>query len=298
MKKLLGLMALAVVAFLAACGSGSDEGNPDTLVMGFVPSQDSETIADTVEPLAEELGNILDKEVEPRTMTSYNGVIEGMGSGQVHIGLIPAFGYVMAHQDYDVEVILKSVRHGSETYKAQYLVQEDSDIESLDDLEGKSWVYGDAASTSGFLFPASQLMDKYDLESQADLTSEFFSEANAVGAHDTAALEVYEGGADVATTFDDVRDNLEEDYPDIKDKTRVLDYTEEIPNDTVSVISELDDELVSDIREAFLSFNEDEEMLQVMNDVYTWDAIVEAEHEDYQVVEDTYERFQDSISLE
>ena len=309
MKKFLVLLAAILLAgLLAACGSSDEEGssddggseglNPDKIVMGFVPSQDAETIATTVEPLAEELGEILGKEVEARTMTNYNGLVEAMGAEQVHIGFIPAFGYVIANQEYDVEVILKSIRHGSSTYKAQYLVRSDSGIESLEDLEGKTWAYADATSTSGFLFPANQLMTEFDIESPDALTTEFFGDTVQVGSHDTAAISVYDGDADVATTFDDVRDNLEEEYPDIKDELTVLDYTDEIPNDTISVISELDDELVAEIKEAFLSFNDDEEMIGIMNDVYTWDAIDEAEHSEYEVVAETYERFGDSVSLD
>lgn len=309
MKKFLLLFAsVLLLTVLAACGSDSDDKNgedagnknldPDTLVMGFVPSQDSANIATTVEPLAEKLGEILGKKVQARTMTNYNALVEAMGTQKVHIGFIPAFGYVIANEDYGVEVILKSIRHGSSTYKAQYLVRADSGIETLADLEGKIWAYADPTSTSGFLFPASQLMSEFDIENQEDLTSKFFSDAIAVGGHDNAAIAVYNGDADVATTFDDVRDNLEEEYPDIKEKLVVLGYTDEIPNDTISVIKELDPELVDKIREAFLSFNDDEDMIGIMNDVYTWDAIDTAEHSEYEVVAETYKRFSDSVSLD
>ncbi|GAA0454932.1 phosphate/phosphite/phosphonate ABC transporter substrate-binding protein [Alkalibacillus silvisoli] len=298
MKKFLTFAMVTLIMFLAACGTSGDEGNPDELVMGFVPSQDSDTIAETVEPLAEELSEILGKDVDALTMTTYNGLVEAMGSQQVHIGFIPAFGYVIANEDYDVDVILKSIRHGDSSYQAQYVVRSDSGIETLEDLEGKIWAYADATSTSGFLFPASQLMDKFDLESQGDLTNNWFGDTVSVGGHDTAAIAVYDGDADVATTFDDVRDNLEEDYPDIFDELTVIDYTDHIPNDTISVIKELDDDLVDEIREAFLSFNEDEDMIQIMNDVYTWDAIEEAEHSEYDVVAETYERFRDEVTLD
>ncbi|MGM8214687.1 phosphate/phosphite/phosphonate ABC transporter substrate-binding protein [Bacillaceae bacterium W0354] len=303
MKKFLFLFASALIlTVLAACGSSSGDSdeplNPDKLVMGFVPSQESDKIAETVEPLADKLGEILGKEVEARTMTSYNALVEGMGAKTVHIGFIPAFGYVIANEDYGVEVILKSIRRGSSTYRAQYVVRADSDIETLADLEGKTWVYSDPTSTSGFLFPASQLMSEFGIESQEELTTDWFGDANAVQGHDNAAIAVYNGDADVATTFEDVRDNLEEDYPDIKDKLKVIGYTDDIPNDTISVIKELDPDLVKEIREAFLSFNDDPEMIAVMNEVYTWDAIDEAEHSDYDVVAETYKRFKDSVSLD
>lgn len=320
MKKLYSLLLiLALALFLAACGSSDDADNstndseetentesgsgdsegtvPDTIVMGFVPSQDSDTIAETVEPLAERLSEELGVEVQGNVMTNYNALVEAMGSNQVHIGFIPAFGYVLANEQYDVEVILKSIRHGSGTYKAQYIVHADSGIESLADLEGKTWAYGDQGSTSGYLFPASQLMEEFGYNTAAELESDFFGGTLQTGGHDNSAIAVLEGDADVATTFDDVRTTLEEEYPTIMDDLVVLDYTDEIPNDTISVTKELDDELVQKIKDAFLSFNEDEEMIKIMNDVYNWDAIDEASDEEYQVVKDTYQKFKDNIEL-
>lgn len=305
MKKLLGFMLLLVLSItLAACGSDDDAGTGsepeklDKIVMGFVPSQDSDTIADTVEPLAQRLSEELGVEVEGRVLTSYNALVEAMGANQVQVGFIPAFGYVLANEQYDVEVILKSIRYGSGTYKAQYVVRADSGIETLADLEGKVWAYPDGASTSGFLFPASQLMNEFNIESVEALQTEFFSNATSTGGHDNAAIAVYEGDADVATTFDDARGELEEEYPDVMEKLKVIGYTTEIPNDTISVVSELSDEMVADIKAAFLSFNDDEDMIKIMNEVYNWDAIDEATHEEYKVVEETYNQFKDSITLD
>jgi phosphonate transport system substrate-binding protein len=303
------LFVLMLSFVLAACGSsdekgsngdgGSKDGIPEKLVMGFVPSQDSDTIATTVEPLAKKLSDILGIPVEGKVMTNYNAVIEGMGANQVHIGFIPAFSYVIANEQYGVEVLLKSERFGSGTYKAQYLVRADSGIETLADLEGKVWAYGDPTSTSGFLFPANQLMEEFGIESVEALQNEFFAEAYQTGGHDASAIEVYEGAADVATTFDDVRTQLQEEYPDIMEKLVVLGYTEDIPNDTISVTKELDDELVKKIEEAFLSFNDDKEMIAIMNEVYNWDAIVDAKDSEYDVVRKTYNKFKDSgITLE
>ncbi|MFC4559915.1 phosphate/phosphite/phosphonate ABC transporter substrate-binding protein [Virgibacillus kekensis] len=309
MRKLFSLLlVLGIALFLAACGSSeggdSAEGSsgdggekPDTIVMGFVPSQDSDTIADTVEPLAKRLGEELGIEVQGQVMTSYNALVEAMGANQVQVGFIPAFGYVLANEQYGVEVILKSERYGSGTYKAQYLVRTDSGIEELADLEGKIWAYPDKGSTSGYLFPANQLMQEFGYESGPQLETDFFSNTLSAGGHDTAAIAVYEGDADVATTFDDVRTELEEEYPDVMDKLKVIGHTQDIPNDTISVTKELDDELVKEIKEIFLSFNEDEEMIKIMNEVYNWDAIIEASDEEYTVVKDTYQKFKDNIEL-
>lgn len=290
-------LLLTVGMVLAACGDSDDE-DPETLVMGFVPSQDSGNIATTIEPMAEQLSEELDMDVKGEVMTNYSALVEAMGANQVHIGFIPAFGYVLADEKYDVEVILKSMRDGEGSYKAQYVVRADDGIESLADLEGKIWTFADKGSTSGYLFPAQQIMDEFDLDSASAVESDFFSNVIQAGGHDTAAISVLEGDADVATTFDDVRDNLVDEYPDIYDDLEIVDYTEPIPNDTISVTKELSDDLKTKIKEAFLGFNDNDDMIQIMNDVYTWDGIEEAEDSEYDVVKDTYHEFKDDISLD
>ncbi|WP_257349326.1 phosphate/phosphite/phosphonate ABC transporter substrate-binding protein [Pseudalkalibacillus decolorationis] len=303
MKRFIVLLFAALLTIgLAACGTsdssnggGGGDGKPEKLVMGFVPSQDSDKIADTVKPLADKLGEELGMEVEGKVMTSYSALVEAMGSNKVQIGFLPAFGYVLANDKHGVEVILKSERHGSGSYKAQYVVRADSEIDSLEDMKGKTWAIPDLTSTSGFLFPAAQIMDMFDVE---DVQSGFFKTTVESGGHDNALIAVYDGTADVATTFDDARDTIKEDYPDVMEKLKVVEYTEEIPNDTISLTKELDDEFKKKIKETFLSFNEDKEMIKIMNDVYTWDAIIEAEDSEYDVVRDTYEKFKDSISLD
>lgn len=325
MRKLMVLMmSLLVILALAACGSEDasseekkdekksevksettsnetekkekeEKDQPKKIVMGFVPSQNSDKLADTVEPLADQLSKELGIPVEGKVMNSYSAVVEGMGSGQIHIGFLPAFAYVLANEKYGVEVLLKSERYGSDKYRAQYVVREGSDIQSLADLEGKTWAIPDITSTSGFLFPAAQIMDKFDVQ---DVQQGFFSQTIPAGGHDNAIITLLEGGADVATTFEDARSAVEGDYPEVHDQTRVLGYTDWIPNDTISANAELSNELVQKIESAFLSFNEDEDMLKVMKEVYSWDAIIDAKDEDYDIVRDTYQKFKDSINID
>lgn len=306
MKKLLSLVAVLMLALtLAACGdkdSKDDEGSsdsggdkPDKLVMGFVPSQDSENIASTIEPLSDRLSDELGIEVEGKVMTNYNALVEALGAGQVQIAFIPAFGYILASEQYDVNVILKSMRNGSGTYKAQFLVREDSGIDTLEDLEGKVWAFSDKSSTAGYLFPAKHLMAELDISSASDLENDFFDALLPVGGHDTAAIAVLEEDADVATTFDDVRDTLEEDHPTIKEDLKVIDRTIDIPNDTITVPDGLDEDLVNDIRAAFLTFNDDPDMIEIMNEVYNWDGIEEADDSEYEIVRETYYEFKELI---
>jgi phosphonate transport system substrate-binding protein len=304
MKKFLTLFtAILLVLSLAACGGGAKEegsnnqGNGgeekvEQLTMGFIPSQEADKIADTVKPLEEYLSKELGVPVKAEVMIDFVGLVEGMRTGKIDIGFTNPFGYVQAKERANVEPIVKSIRRGSDTYKAQFIVPADSEITSVEDLaktEGLTWAFGDTLSTSGYLFPASKLMDL----GVADLNT-FYNQL-AVGGHDNAVLAVLEGQADFATTFDDARDVLEKDHPDVKDKVKVIGYTDEIPNDGVSVREGLSDEMKEKIKKAFLDMNDNPEILSVMKEVYTWDGIAESSDEEFDVVRDVYSRFKDQL---
>lgn len=301
-KTIMFLVMIIFILVLTACSendnskeSVKETEDPETLVLGFVPSRDASQLADNVEPLAKRLSEKLDMDVKSTVSVNINATVEAMGANQVHIGFIPAFGYVLANEQYDAEVLLKSVRNGKGYYKAQFMVRKDSGINDLKDLEDKIWVFSDRGSTSGYLFPAQHLMTELGIDSVAEMESDFFSEIIEAGSHDTAVISLLEGDADVATSFDHALDNLEADYPDIKDQIKVIEYTVEIPNDTISVSQDISDDLKQRIKEAFLSFNDEQEMIDIMNEVYTWDAIEEAEDAEYDVVKDTYHKFKNII---
>lgn len=289
-------LVLLLVVSTAACATsnGTQEEEVKKLTMGFVPSQDADKIADTVEPLAERLSEILGVEVDASVMIDYVGLVEGMRTQQIDIGFLPPFGFVQAEERADVQVILKAIRNGADSYRAQFNVRTDlEEIQSVDDLlehEGLRWAYGDSTSTSGFLFPASLLMDL----GVENLDTHFVQ--TSVGGHDTAIIALLNGDADFATTYEDARERVEADHPNVMQDVRVVGFTDPIPNDTISVRSELSDEWRDKIKEAFLSFNDEPAMLEVMAQVYNWTGIAEAKSEDYEVVRSTYEKFKDQLS--
>ncbi|SFC59160.1 phosphonate transport system substrate-binding protein [Alkalibacterium subtropicum] len=302
MKTFKGLsVLLAALVVLVGCTADETETNEETettepeideLVLGFFPSADVENMAETAEPFGTYLSEELDIPVSTEVLTDYSGLIEAMRNQHVDIAFLPPFAYVQAEERAEAEVLLKAIRNGSATYRSQYSVPADSDIETVDDLvetEGLVWAFTDYASTSGYLFPAQQLMDK----GVEDLDEHFM--LREVGAHDRAILALVDGQADFATTFQDARVRLEEEIPDINEQVRVIGTTDEIPNATLSVRSELPEDVKAAIEEAFLAINDNEEMLGVLDAVYNWEGFAPAESEDYDIVREVYEEFQDSI---
>jgi phosphonate transport system substrate-binding protein len=278
-------LALVTLVALAGCpGSspsapgGGAPAKPEKLVFGFVPSAEADKIADSARPMAEFLSKELGMPVETFTSTGYSAMVAAMKTGKVDIGSLPPLAYVLAKdQGAAADVMLKTSRKGSPTYRCMFTVRADSGIKTLMDARGKRAVYTDQSSASGYLVPMAYLK-KLNI-----VPEEHFSELRGVGAHDNAIRAVYDGDADIAMTYEDARNKLEKD-PASKDvKTRVVPiaFTDPIPNDTISLRTGLDPELAAKIKAALLKYKDTPEGKKVLDDVYEIDNLIEAKDSDY-----------------
>ncbi|MGH3090678.1 MAG: phosphate/phosphite/phosphonate ABC transporter substrate-binding protein [Rubrobacteraceae bacterium] len=290
------LFAAVLAAFgLAACGGGGGEGesggsgDAESLTIGFVPSVEAGNLEARAEPLAEIMSEELGQPVEVQVLTNYIGLVEAMGNEQVDIGFLNSFGYVLAKDRYpEVEPLYKAVRFGSAFYRGQFSVRSGSEFESLADLEGADMAFVDPASTSGYLFPTNQLIQEGLLEGGENPES-FFGEVVFAGSHDNALVALINEEVDVAVSYEDARAEIEEDYPEVMKQLEVLAYTDEIPNDTVSVGPSVDDELQQRIDDAIVAANESEEGQEVLDEIYGWEDIEPAEDSEYDIIRDTAE---------
>jgi len=307
MRKLIAL--LAVMAFVAtACGDGDDDtttttatttteamaavGSPENPVQVlFVPSVEADVIVSGGDVMKEALEEATGLSFEVKVPTSYAATIEEMcASPENTMGFIPGLGYVLASNECGVDVAFKAIRFGFSVYWAQILVPRDSDIQSIEDLDGLSWALPDSGSTSGFMVPT--LM--FD---EAGVTP---GEQVEAGGHPQAALAVYRGEADFATTFfsppllpegswqegdapdipDDVIDtcapnedgsqlrcgpngeyrvldaraSARADAPNIVQKVRILTISDGIPNDTMSFGPDFPADVRAQIEQALIAF--------------------------------------------
>jgi len=219
--------------------------------------------------------------------TSYAATAEEMcASPDDTIGFIPAMLYALGNQLCGIDPGLASERYGWNVYWTQFIVPRDSDIQTLEDLEGKTWGYGDVGSTSGYLYP-SALFDDMGIT---------VGDQVETGGHPESVRAVYLGEVDFATTYFsapllpegtwstdmppdvpddlieecapneegklycgeyrvlDARAALSEEAPDVVQKVRILDLTPEIPNDTMSFSPDFPEELREEIMEAVIAF--------------------------------------------
>jgi phosphonate transport system substrate-binding protein len=100
---------------------------PDQIVYGFVPSDNAETLTDTIQPYMGYLSAELGIEVEGVVTADYNGLVVALGAGQADLGAFGPLGYVQAAEQYPtIEVLIQSIRFGAATYHGQWFTNDAS----------------------------------------------------------------------------------------------------------------------------------------------------------------------------
>ncbi len=299
-------LALALGLIVAACGGSTTTPPAQTgaaataapaktprlgsfdrpIVMAFVPSQDTARIAASGKAIASSLEKATALKWDVKVPTSYAATIEGMCAGQIDVAWLAPLAFVTASQKNCADVMLASVRNDetgkpSTTYNSQILVRSDSGINSIKDLKGKKFAFVDPLSASGTLFP----MVSIKKETGEDPKT-FFSQTIFAGAHDKAALAVYQGQVDGAASFIDVRDQLEATFPDIKQKTKRIYTAGPIPNDTVSIRKGFPSDLRDQIKKALLDYSKTDDGKKALKSLYSIDGLGEVDAKFYDPILD------------
>lgn len=119
---------------------------PETLVFGFVPSQEVEELQDDVDVFADVLSEALGIRVVGVVTTDYTGLGVAMGTGQADLGAFGPAGYVLASRAFDnLELLAQSVRFGDQTYHGQWFTNDASVCGAAGTEEG-AFYYDDAGN--------------------------------------------------------------------------------------------------------------------------------------------------------
>jgi len=273
-KRLILIFALLALASLtlAACGGEPELGTEENpIVWAVVPSGETDRVVTGFEEVTdlifEETGLVID----PLVTTEYAGAIEAMCADppKAQMAALNTFSYILANEKGCADAALVAVRFGSPSYNGQIIVRSDSGIESIEDLDGKTFCRPDPLSTSGWIIPSITLKAA-GVDPETDL-----AQVVDAGSHDAVVAGVYNGDCDAGSTYVDARGTIEEDYPDVMDVITVIEVSADIPNDGVQFVPEFDEEKRQSIVDALLKIAETEEGQEALDTAYSWTELVE-----------------------
>lgn len=297
---------------------------PTSLVIGFVPSTDAQALVDTIKPLADYLTQQLGIPVTGYVSSDYTGMVTAMKTGQAQIGALPPYGMVQAIDQAGAEVILQSVRFGSNTYHTQFFTNNPDKYCTISppkentrkDSNGKDLTFLNCNGTDR----ANSDTPKGPIGADAlkniakGTTISFVEETSSsgyifpatqlvndgfnldtditalfAGGHNASVVAVCEGQAEVGVSFDDARPSTTTDC-DMKTKDVVFAYGPEIPNDGIAVVGTLPDSLKADIKQALLDYAKTDDGKKVLNDIYQINDFSDPDLSGLQLIRDAVEK--------
>lgn len=232
----IGLLLTSTVA----CGTGAASGGGDSLVFAVIPAEKEDNPRQSYKTVIERLEKATGKKVEVKQTTNYNGVIEGLKSGTVDIGMLGPFSYVLAKKvGADISPVAVLAENKDDPTYLSYGIAKgnDASVKSIQDFKGKKVCFGDPASTSSYLFPRAGLKQS-KIDPDKDVTPVM------AGAHDLSILSVKSGKCDVgfaANTY--VDKTLIEKGRIKKGDVKVVWRSTPIPESPIAVRNDLPEDL-------------------------------------------------------
>ena len=280
-----------VAAFLAltVLNSCSRSSTAKVLRVGFVPAEDAQRVMQNAQPIIDILQKRLGMEVQPFVATDYTGVVEALRANKLDIAFLTPASYVLAKNEANVRVALKSERKGSPYYYAAIITRADSGIKTLEDLRGKTFAFGDPLSTSANVFPR-KMLHEHGIDPVRDFKQVLYS-----GGHDATVLAVLNGKVDAGATYANSPDGKDTAWmrylktPEEVRKIYAIAFSEPIPADNLVINGNLDAQTAKKIEEVFLELSRDPKGKQMLRDLYQIDGFVPATDQDYDSVRQAFQ---------
>lgn len=200
MKRLLAVLVLSVslLPIFAQTGGDGPDAWPKRVKVGVIPVEGGSESKLRFEPLQEHLQKTLGIPVEIVTAGDYAGVVTAMAHNHIQFAFFGPRSYVEAAERAQAEVVAMELdEEGNPGYSPIIIARKDSGIRTLADAKGKTFVYTDPNSASGYLVPVIVLTRDLKLDPERH-----FGQVSFSGSHGASILAVKNGNVDVAATND------------------------------------------------------------------------------------------------
>lgn len=250
-------LTAAVVVF-SGCSSqtsnGESKSNPDKLIVALIPDENAATVIQDNQGLKDFLNEKLGKDIELVVTTDYSSMIEAARNDRLDLAYFGPLSYVLAKSKSEIEPFAARIKGGTKTYNSCLIGNTKAGVTDFDSIKGKTFAFGDPASTSSRLFPELTLKENGLIKGD-DYEGVF------IGAHDAVALAVQNGNAQAGGLACPILESLQEKGKIDDTKVTLIAKTAPIPQYPWTMRSSLNPELKETIRTAFIELD-DEKVLK------------------------------------
>lgn len=268
-------LALVAAMFVLLCSSYPLAADP--LRVSAIPDEAPTELLRKFEPLGAWLESELGVPVIFTPVSDYPAVVEALSAGRIDLAWLGGFTFVQARLRTGDAIPL--VQREQDQQFTSTFITADPAVRSLADLEGKTFVFGSVSSTSGSLMP------RFFMSEQGIKPEQFFSRVAYSGAHDATAAWVQAGQADAGVLNSSVWEKLMESGKVDPEKVRAFATTPPYFDYNWTVRGDLDPELISKIKAAFLKLDPANPAHRAILDLQSASRFVETRPQNYERIE-------------
>jgi phosphonate transport system substrate-binding protein len=200
------------------------------------------------QPLVDMLSRATGLTVNLTIPINYAAVVEAMGADKLDLAYFGGLTYCQAHERYAARPLVQ--RTIDTSFRSLFITQGDNKtINSLADVAGKTFAYGDVNSTSGHLMPAYNLLQAH-VDPDTGPSKVIYT-----GNHTATALAVASGKVDAGAMDETVYNTMLADGKAAAGALRVFYTTPPFYDYCWATSSSLDPAVAKKISNAFLSLD-------------------------------------------
>lgn len=158
----IALLITAVVAAMTtplASAQAEKPGDGDALELGVVGFYNPRLMFSKYQPLADYLTEQTAHAWRLEISATYEQTVEDLCAGRLEVAYLGPLTYLLARNRCGAVPLVQLHTNDSDSYRSVILVRDDSDIQELGDLEGRSFGFGAPLSTSSHLVPRAMLRE-------------------------------------------------------------------------------------------------------------------------------------------
>lgn len=255
--------ALALLATTACGGVASQPApaaeRPTTLRVGLIPNQSPDKVRAQYEPFRVYLEHQLGTPVQVFVATDYAGTVEALLNNRLDIAYLGGLTYVQARARGQVHPMVTEIDRITHTpkYTSAIVTRVDSPVQSLTDLRGRRFAFGDIGSTSGSLYPRIMLEQAgFKFGDDPKQPPAGIKDVVYTGGHDATALAVQNGTVDAGGLEERILLRLEDAGTVDRGKIRLLERSAGIEGYPWVIRDRIDRDVEAKIVQAFLAIKD------------------------------------------
>ena len=266
MKHAFSILLLTISLLI---GIPASQASQDEIALGSVAMDVPAEMVRRLKPLTAYLSNKTGLKVSFRASPNLGSAVNELGKDQTQIAYLTPVAYIEAHEKFKAKPLVQPLSHGQDSFHLVVVVHQDSPIQNMSDLAGKSFALGDEKA----------LLQRAVVEN-GGVQLHQFSRFSFLKHYDNIAKAVLNKDFDAGI----LKDTTYEKFA--AQGLRAIHTSPPLPSYLFAVNEKLPEDSVKKLRAAFLALKTDTaEGKAVLKELdRSYDGFISAEDKDYDTV--------------